>query len=247
MSRSPPRQSLLGRRWRACSKKCSWPRGRTKDRHYQRRTRTPATSSSYSAQGAHQRNEPPWVPMHTPPPATTQSRALAATPPRGLGQATPSCPIIVESVLLRHDHAPGVEDQPRSCRSCRWPPGERPAIGSACRTASGGETSVRQRPERSFALLLRKGKAHQRLVTREGQIHDASDAELDPAPDEDLVRPRQPRRQISHVVDPHGHLATRLGHARGPRARRTTTYGGGLDCNGSAAFGIQLGPRHVST
>ena len=97
-------------------------------------------------------------------------------------------------------------------RPCRWPPGERPAIGSACRTASGAETCPGT-SHRSFALLLRKGEAHQRLVTREGQIHDASDAELDPAPDENLVRPRQPRRQIAHVVDPHGHLATRLSHA----------------------------------
>ena len=46
---------------------------------------------------------------------------------------------------------------------------------------------VRVRLKRCLSLLLREGEAHHRLVTGEGQIDDLSDAELDPAADEDLV------------------------------------------------------------
>jgi hypothetical protein len=50
---------------------------------------------------------------------------------------------------------------------------------TSCLGPTRAHELVRVRLERHLALLLWKGKAHERLVTGERQIDDLSDAELD--------------------------------------------------------------------
>ncbi len=112
------------------------------------------------------------------------NRAPPATPRRRLLRHCLLSELIVgeRSELLRHDHAPRVEDELAELVLVDGlQANDQPLVAHGRLRA---QKLVRVRLESSFALLLRKGEAHQRLVTREGQIDDPSNAELDPDPDE---------------------------------------------------------------
>ena len=88
--------------------------------------------------------------------------------------------------LLRYDHTPGVEDELEQLVLVDGVETDDEPLEAHVRRLRTHEL-VRVRLERRLALLLWEGKAHERLVTGKRQIDDLSDAELDPAADEDLV------------------------------------------------------------
>src|SRR5262249_47492064 len=90
------------------------------------------------------------------------------------------------SELLRHDHAPGVENElPQLVAVDGLETDDEPLEAHVGRPRA--QELVRVRLERGLSLLLREGETHQRLVTSESEIDDLADTELDPALDEDFV------------------------------------------------------------
>ena len=101
---------------------------------------------------------------------------------------------------------------------------------------------VRERLERGVAFLLGEREAHFLLVLGEREIDDLSDAELDPAADDDLVGARQPRGERAHVVDRHRHLPHRAEirvrpvEPIGPRRRKDIEIESVFECLGHVRY-----------
>src|SRR5689334_7640613 len=75
-------------------------------------------------------------------------------------------------------------------------------------------------------LLLGEAEPHQRLVPGEGDVHDLPDPELDPAPDDGLVRARERERHRSHVLDRHhGNVPASVSIATGGRVAAAASVG----------------------
>src|SRR4030095_2250292 len=84
--------------------------------------------------------------------------------------------------------------------------------------------AVRLRRDQRRPLLLGKRETHLGLVERERDGDDLLDAELQPAPDVDLIRALQARAQPPYVLD-RGHLRTRRsGRRRTARPRNVARH-----------------------